>query len=333
MTHMIFELFVSSARICAYIPASPGACAGNGMAASSKKQSTHPNNFATVPPAMFLRFNVPRSSRNSRLRSNGRPQIYARVLRRAILVPRFGRLPLRCRCARALRSFGFSSFRFSAVGPASQQQRDCHAGVAQFIRITAVGHRTRYHHSSHTQRSDGLRLVSPRPAVSCRAPLQYAHHGSKNRLERPFRSGAAARYVGRQRRHRARILHVLKVLPRQISPHYLRAHIAGRQIHFDSFPATFPFRVRKEAAQDLDVQIALALEITVKAAVRQPGSGHNLVERNAVKSVAVEEPPRALHNLLSHLVAVSCRIWHFVPLFCRAEVSLMSILLFTKILS
>src|ERR1700722_5703771 len=36
MIHMIFELFVSSARICAHTSASPGACACKGPAAPNK---------------------------------------------------------------------------------------------------------------------------------------------------------------------------------------------------------------------------------------------------------------------------------------------------------
>src|SRR5205823_1092842 len=53
MIHMILELLVSSARICAYISETPGACAGSGIAASSKKHSTHPHSFDTVPPGFF----------------------------------------------------------------------------------------------------------------------------------------------------------------------------------------------------------------------------------------------------------------------------------------
>jgi hypothetical protein len=52
MIHMIFEWFVSSARIRVYISESPGACAGNGITASNKKHSTLPHNFATIPPSV-----------------------------------------------------------------------------------------------------------------------------------------------------------------------------------------------------------------------------------------------------------------------------------------
>src|SRR6267142_6468359 len=51
--HMILELFVSSARICAYVSETPGACAGRGTADSIKQHSTHPISFATVPPRIF----------------------------------------------------------------------------------------------------------------------------------------------------------------------------------------------------------------------------------------------------------------------------------------
>src|SRR5580704_16777666 len=53
MIHMIFELFVSSARISAYISDIPGACAVIGIAASNKKHTTHAHSFPTVPPKFF----------------------------------------------------------------------------------------------------------------------------------------------------------------------------------------------------------------------------------------------------------------------------------------
>src|SRR5215472_2113527 len=58
MIHMIFELLVSSARICAYTSATPGACAVVGIATSIKQHSKNAQTLATVPPKLFflLRF-------------------------------------------------------------------------------------------------------------------------------------------------------------------------------------------------------------------------------------------------------------------------------------
>src|SRR6266403_3086071 len=63
MIHIILELFVSSARICAYISESAGACAGSGIAASSKKHNTHAHSFATVPPRILRKFSARIASR------------------------------------------------------------------------------------------------------------------------------------------------------------------------------------------------------------------------------------------------------------------------------
>src|SRR5208282_6423998 len=76
MIHMIFELFVSSARISAYISEIPGACAVIGMAASNKKHNTHAQSFPTFPPKCF---------QESPNRFPSRTSIYARPLLPATL--------------------------------------------------------------------------------------------------------------------------------------------------------------------------------------------------------------------------------------------------------
>src|ERR1700735_3205223 len=50
MIHMIFELFVSSALICAYTSETPGACAAIGIAPTSNIPATH----ATAIPVHVL---------------------------------------------------------------------------------------------------------------------------------------------------------------------------------------------------------------------------------------------------------------------------------------
>src|SRR5271155_2852146 len=56
---MIFELFVSSARICEYISEIPGACAVNGIACSNITPTAHANAFTTVPPRQHNPQNSP----------------------------------------------------------------------------------------------------------------------------------------------------------------------------------------------------------------------------------------------------------------------------------
>jgi hypothetical protein len=54
------------------------------------------------------------------------------------------------------------------------------------------------------------------------------------------------------------------------------------------FPAAFPLRVGEKASEYFGIQIALALEITVESAVRKSYTSHDLVERNTLKTMAIE---------------------------------------------
>src|SRR5260370_41579632 len=62
------------------------------------------------------------------------------------------------------------------------------------------------------------------------------------------------------------------------------------------FPAVFPVRVGKEARQYFGIEVALAIEVAIKPAVRQAGSGHDLMERNSLKSIAVEKLASAIND-------------------------------------
>src|SRR5208282_1379499 len=126
-------------------------------------------------------------------------------------------------------SLEFAIFGFLRVLPSTQVQCHTHTSIAQFIRISAVRHRPRHHHSSDAQSRHCLGLPTPRPIVSTHpAPLEHSNHRAKHRLKSPPRAHTAPRHVGRQRCHRAGILYVLKVLPRKISLHHLRPHVSRR---------------------------------------------------------------------------------------------------------
>src|SRR5260370_39420309 len=62
------------------------------------------------------------------------------------------------------------------------------------------------------------------------------------------------------------------------------------------FPAVFPVRVGEEARQYFGIEVALAIEVAIKPAVRQAGSGHDLMESNSLKSIAVEELASAIND-------------------------------------
>jgi hypothetical protein len=56
----------------------------------------------------------------------------------------------------------------------------------------------------------------------------------------------------------------------------------------NTFPAACPLRIGKEAPQYLSIQIALALKIGIEPAVRQARTRHDLIERDILKSMAIE---------------------------------------------
>ena len=56
------------------------------------------------------------------------------------------------------------------------------------------------------------------------------------------------------------------MLAGEIGADDLGANVAGREVHFDAFPTTFPIGVGEEAGEDLGVEIALAPEIAIEAA-------------------------------------------------------------------
>lgn len=61
-------------------------------------------------------------------------------------------------------------------------------------------------------------------------------------------------------------------------------------------PAAFPLRIGKEAPQYLSIQIALALKVGIEPAVRQARTGHDLFERDILKSMAIELPACAVND-------------------------------------
>jgi len=90
----------------------------------------------------------------------------------------------------------------------------------------------------------------------------------------------------------------------------LRAHVGGRQVHTHTFPAALPVGVRKKASQNLGIKIALAIEIAVKAPVRQTGACHNLLDRYVLETMAIELSARTFDDLPLDFLAVASGIRH-----------------------
>jgi hypothetical protein len=72
-----------------------------------------------------------------------------------------------------------------------------------------------------------------------------------------------------------------------------------------ALPATLPFRVSEEAAQHFRIQIALALEIAIESAMGETCAGHDLVDRDILEAVPVEQAARAVDDFLSYFGAVT----------------------------
>src|SRR5258708_31411978 len=90
-------------------------------------------------------------------------------------------------------------------------------------------------------------------------------------------------------------------------------NVAGREIHFHAFPATLPFGVGEKTAEHLGIEIALAIEIAVEAAVGQSRAGHDLVDGDTLKAVAIEELARAFNDGFLDYRAMARRIRHSAP--------------------
>src|SRR5690242_3275597 len=107
------------------------------------------------------------------------------------------------------------------------------------------------------------------------------------------------------------------MLPRQVGAHHLASHIGRGKIDVHSLPAVLPLRVSKEAIHDFRIKITLALEIFVKAAMRQLCTRHDLGDRDVFESVAVEQSAGTVNDLLLHFAAMTWRIRHRVSPDCK----------------
>jgi hypothetical protein len=111
------------------------------------------------------------------------------------------------------------------------------------------------------------------------------------------------------------------VLARKIGAYHLWANIGGREIHVHTLPAILPFRVGKEASQDLGIEIALAFEVAIESAVCQARACHDLLQRDTLETIAIEQPTRAVDDVSSYFEAVTSRIGHTISLIMRTSMS------------
>src|SRR5262249_23166107 len=84
-------------------------------------------------------------------------------------------------------------------------------------------------------------------------------------------------------------------------------------VDVDALPAVLPFGIGEEAGHHLRVEVALALEVGVEAAVREPGSGHDPRDRDALEAEAVEEAARAVDDASLHFGVAGGGVGHGAP--------------------
>jgi hypothetical protein len=184
------------------------------------------------------------------------------------------------------------------------------AGVAEVVGQAAVGYGAGYDHAAYAEGGEGLGGGAAGLTVLNEAEFEDAYHSFENLFEGPAGAAIAAGDVGGQGDHRAGIFHIFQVLAGEIGTDDLRAGVGRREIDVHAFPAIFPFGVGEEATEDFGVEIAFTMEIAVEAAVGEAGSGHNLSDRDILKTVAIEELAGAFDDILFHRRAVASWVGH-----------------------
>jgi len=97
---------------------------------------------------------------------------------------------------------------------------------------------------------------------------------------------------------------------REVSANDLRPDLSGRQIDVHAVPRVVPAPVGKKTRQYLDVEIALAREVTVESPASQAGGRHDLVDGHLFESATVEQLASRLNDLLSNRVAMAVWVGH-----------------------
>jgi hypothetical protein len=115
-----------------------------------------------------------------------------------------------------LRSFGLAVCRSALFVPTTKIKRNSHARGAQFVRNSAIDHRTSYDHASYGQGSYALCSRAATAAFLDQAPLQDAHHCIEDGLESALCTYAAARDICGQCNHGTGVLDILEVLARKV---------------------------------------------------------------------------------------------------------------------
>src|SRR2546430_219849 len=102
------------------------------------------------------------------------------------------------------------------------------------------------------------------------------------------------------------------MLAREIGTDDLRADVGGCAVNLYPLPGAVPARIRKEALHGFGVEVALAFEVPVKAAMRQAGFRHDLVDRHAIETEPIEQPAGNADDRRLGRSAVARRVRHWL---------------------
>src|SRR5215471_6497260 len=123
-------------------------------------------------------------------------------------------------------------------------------------------------HAANAERGDrsgpSTRMLVAIPDIA----FEEANHGSKNLLKCQSQLPTSPRNIVGKSHHRTRLVDIFKMLAGQISADHLWSNQCGVHIDFNALPRILPVWVGEETREYLDIQIALAFEVTVKSAAR-----------------------------------------------------------------
>jgi hypothetical protein len=111
------------------------------------------------------------------------------------------------------------------------------------------------------------------------------------------------RNVAGQCHHGAGICYVIEMLSRQVRAHHLRAYVGG--VRSTSTPSQQLFQLGSVKKQPRTSAYRSALEVAVEAAVGQVRPGHDPLQRDVVKTGAVEQPAGAFDDFLFYFGTMS----------------------------
>src|SRR5262249_13752952 len=155
-------------------------------------------------------------------------------------------------------------------------------------------------HATHADPGDCQRPLSIPRALSPQSFLEKSDHRFEYLLESPLHHGVASRDVTWQRNHGTAAVDILEVLSGQIPTDNLSRGVDSVEIDPEARP-TFRRRLGQGKRNCFGVKVTFGVEIVVKGATGEASMGHEIINRDTVETVSVEERTRAANDARSGL--------------------------------